>query len=166
MQRREGAVGWEDFVGQIARRGPMTTEQAETAARVVAEVLGERLSRLEAEALADELPHELADPLRRARHGQELELPVLVARVARREKVRLGVASQHVAVVAQTMAESVRGEVLDRLRLELPERIARLFDPRTEQPSPPAHRGRGRRTLAEGSPGSSRPLSTGGKGQR
>src|SRR5437667_312157 len=67
----------------IARGGFANDGEAALSVRAVLSALAQRLSRSEAEALADELPSQWAEPLRVGRFDRAFDLPDLFARVAR-----------------------------------------------------------------------------------
>ncbi len=135
------------------RTGLENERQAASAVHAVLEVLGERLSHLEAEALADDLPPALGASLRSERHGETFSLAEFQQRVARRLGVRVGVAVELVSGVLETLGEALRGEVIDRVRVELQdEALAALFLT-PERSEAPVHLHPERRTLAEGRAG-------------
>ena len=72
--------------------------------------------------------------------------------------MRLGVAVELTRAVLQTTAEALRGEVVARVRLELPADFGALLERPQEGAARGVHLVPERRTLAEGRPGSSRPL--------
>lgn len=149
----------EELIQRISDRTGLDSREAERAAFAVLSVIGERLSRRAAEELAGELPIRIGGFLFGRDHGQEFGLQELHARVAAREDVRLGFAIEHTAVICETVAEALSAGALYCLRQALPEEMARLFTlppraPRFERIRVDAHR----HTLAEGRPGSGRPL--------
>lgn len=150
----------ERFLERVAdRAGGSSLADAEWVTRVVFGVLGERLSRLEAEALSRELPERLGGYLRVEGHGQVFDLPEFYARIAIELGVRTGIAVEQANIVCQTLAELVRGEVIQRLHRELPHAFGALLTAREALPPPPVvHLHPERRTLAEGRPGGTRPL--------
>jgi uncharacterized protein (DUF2267 family) len=125
----------------------------------VLRTLGEALTRRQAEALADELPDELAATVRDATHGQELDRFDLESRVSQRAFVPRGEALEWLFTVGRTLAETVRDDVLRPIRRDLPQDVAALLEG-VEAASAPlgVHHDVSRRTLAEGRPGHSRPL--------
>lgn len=149
----------EEMIQRISDRTGLDSREAERAAFAVLSVVGERLSRRAAEELAGELPIRIGGFLFGRDHGGEFDLQELYARVAAREDVRLGFAIEHATVVCETVAEALSAGALYGLRQALPEEMARLFAaqpraPRFERIRVDARR----RTLAEGRPGSSRPI--------
>lgn len=151
-----------DFLERICDRAAVGPAQAAAAVEATLQALGARLSRLEAEALADDLPWPMADFVRAPAHGQDFALPELYGRVAEREGVRTGIAMEHAVVVLQTLGARIRPEVRRRLQLELPRELGALLEPPEPAAPPPlVHLERQRHTLAEGRAGSSHPLSEG-----
>jgi uncharacterized protein (DUF2267 family) len=125
----------------------------------VLRTLGEALTRRQAEALADELPDELAATVRDAAHGQELDRFDLESRVSQRAFVPRGDALEWLFTVGRTLAETVRDDVLRPIRRDLPQNVAALLEGVEAAPPPlGVHHDVSRRTLAEGRPGHSRPL--------
>jgi uncharacterized protein (DUF2267 family) len=152
----------EELVDEVmGHAGLGSPAEAERAIRAVFEVLAERVSRSEAEALADELPATLAEPLRHGHYERDFDLDELYARVAFREAVSPGFAMEHTLSTCQVVAQVVSARVLERLQRALPGAIASLFELRATASGPlPRQRvAAHRNTLAEGRPGSQRPLS-------
>ena len=149
-----------EFLSRVAERmGFSNLADAETCVRNVLETVGERLSRLEAEALAEDLPADLAQPLRRASHGQTFGIEEFYARISRRAGMGIGRAREEAVVVCWVMAEAVGEDALQRIRRELPREFWELFT--LPEPIPPpatVHLHPEHRTLAEGHGGGSRPL--------
>jgi uncharacterized protein (DUF2267 family) len=151
----------DELLSQISEHTGLPGQQeAERTVRAVLGALSERLSWPAVQALAEDLPPPLSSSLRGGGPHQDFDLAELHSRVASREQVRLGFAVEHTAVVCQVLAEALSSGTLQRLRDALPEPIGALFTPR----EPGArfehvHLDPGRRTLAEGRPGSQHPLS-------
>jgi uncharacterized protein (DUF2267 family) len=157
----------ERFVEEASARAALSgPEQAERVLVATLGALGQRLVAEEADALANELPAELAEPLRRASYVHDFEPDELYERVARREGTSIGFAREHAEVVCQLLAEAVSPDVLLRLRKHLGAPWAELFVRRPPS-TPPAHvvhrepsaPPRPRTTLSEGHPGSRHPVS-------
>jgi uncharacterized protein (DUF2267 family) len=143
---------------RVALHLGIADEEAGPVIVAVLRALRRQLGHPEAEALADELPDELAAALRQGSFvaGSDLALAV-----ATHERVPPARAVEHAAAVAHGLAELLPEELLARLRQALPAPTAALLepppplDPDEVQPPPRASR----RTLSEGRPGSSHPLS-------
>ena len=135
-------------------------QEAERTVRAVLEVLGERLSGPVLQALAEDLPAPLAASLRGGVPHQDFNLAQLHARVASRTGGPLGRAVELTDVVCQVLARALPPGTVYRVREALPEPMSALFTPR--EPAEEfeyVHLEPGRRTLAEGRPGSLHPLS-------
>ena len=152
---------FEDLLFHTADRTGLPREQARQILILVVRVLGEGLRHSRAEALADDLPAELARPLRDAQHGPPFDLAELFRRVASRENVRVGFGVEHVKLVCRLLGEHFSPASRYQFQDSFPEEIAALFEP----PEPgdhgeaPVHLHPERGTLAEGRPGSRHPLS-------
>ena len=145
----------EELIARVVLHSGLSTEEAQAAIVTVLAALRAELGRPEAEALADELPHELAAALR---HGRHEGGGSLARRVAAVERVPLGDAVEHAACVCRALAALVPREVLERVRAAASTETAALL----VAPEPnvlEAHPHAARHTLAEGRPGSRRPLS-------
>jgi len=151
----------DDLTQAVLERGALETEsEAERTVQAVLSVLAERLSRSEAEALADELPATWAETLRAGRFERAFERDELVVRVAEREGVPRGFALEHTEVVCATLAGALSEATMARLERALTPSLLTLFTRRALSATPPerAIGGHGH-TLADGRPGSRRPLS-------
>ncbi|MGA9524349.1 MAG: DUF2267 domain-containing protein [Myxococcaceae bacterium] len=149
-----------EFLSHVAdRMGFSEKADAEACVRDVLATLGERLSRLEAEALSEDLPPGVGQPLRSAAHGQDFGLEELYARISRRGALSAGRAREEAIVVCHVVAEAVGEDIARRVRLELPQEIAELISiPEPIERPERVHLDPERRTLAEGHGGGSRPL--------
>jgi uncharacterized protein (DUF2267 family) len=153
---------FEDLVFHTAERTGLPREQARQILILVVQVLGEGLRHSRAEALADDLPQELARPLREAPHGAPFDLAELFGRVASRENVGVGFGVEHVKLVCRLLGEHFSAASRYQFQNSFPEEIAALFEPPTEprhHGGAPVHLHPERGTLAEGRPGSRHPLS-------
>lgn len=131
----------------------------EGAIRLVLEQLGAALSRLEAAALAEELPSELSEALTAKKVEHPFDIDRVTWLLAVQLQLRAGQARELLDVICSTVAQAVRGEVLKRFRAELTEEEAALFQVRTmPEPHLRQHVDPTRRTLAEGRSGGGRPL--------
>jgi uncharacterized protein (DUF2267 family) len=150
-----------ELLSQIAERAGLPgLEEAERTARMVLEVVGERLSGPALQALAEDLPAPLAESVLKREHPQDFNLAELHARVSLRARVRLGTAVEYTAVICQVVAEALSPGTLYRLHEALPEPLGALFTPRERgERFEHVHLSPGRHTLAEGRPGSQHPVS-------
>jgi uncharacterized protein (DUF2267 family) len=144
----------EELISRVVLHSGLADERAQAAIVAVLSGLRRQLGAPEAEALADVLPTDFADVLRRGHYDGG---PV-AARVAALEDVPLGQAIEHTASVCRALADLLPDPALVRLRHALPSETSTLLAPSAEQASgrPAHHR---RETLAEGRPGSRHPLS-------
>ena len=150
----------DELVRRVADRAGLDEESAARAVAAVLAVLAGRLSRAEAEALAEELPAATAAPLRHGWFDRDFGVDELYDRVARQEGVRPGVAVEHTIAVCATVGELLTAATRARLERALGPEILALFDvrPAIEAPEAAPHVGH-RSTLSEGRPGSRHPLS-------
>jgi uncharacterized protein (DUF2267 family) len=153
---------FEDLVFHTADRTGLPREQARHILILVVRVLGEGLRHSRAEALADDLPPELARAFREGPHGPPFDLAELFRRVASRENVRVGFGVEHVKLVCRLLGEHFSPASRYQFQESFPEEIAALFEPLTEpgdHGEVPVHLHPERGTLAEGRPGSRHPIS-------
>lgn len=158
-------MSWDQFIDAVAgRAGLKDRHLAEKAALATTTVLGERLPRIDVDAIADQLPERLGQALRAGDHRGEFDRAILFGRIAQLEGVPIGRAVEHATVVCQVIADTVDAEGRTHLTQHLPDDLAALFDYDQARPyHPPAaglqpHRVR---DLAHAEPGSRNPLSTG-----
>lgn len=145
----------DDLIARVTLHAPLSPSQARAAVAAVLTALGEELGRPEADALAAELPAELAAALhdRRTLGGGSL-----AERVARREHTAVGEAREQAGAVAGALAELLPAALVERLQSALSaESASWLTAPSHDTPAP--HVRASRDTLAEGRPGSRHPLS-------
>jgi len=150
----------EEFLTTIARRlGPMPRTTLERAVDVVLQVIGQRLSRLEATALSDALPAELKLLLEAGPHGEELTPDEVIDQVAQRAALRPAIAQEITFVTLQQVGELAGEDAFVRIRRELPPEFDRLFSlPPQPEPLERVHLHPEHHTLAEGHGGGDRPL--------
>jgi uncharacterized protein (DUF2267 family) len=151
---------WDELAERVALHAGLDRDGAERALTAVASVLGQRLGRPEAEALAGELPAACGAALLGAAFDGAFDRDDFVARVAAREGVAAGFAIEHVVAVLGAIGEAASQPTLARLEHALG---AELFAPFTTHsaaaaPAAAPHVGGGH-TLADGRPGSRHPLS-------
>jgi uncharacterized protein (DUF2267 family) len=147
----------DELISHVVLHSGLNPERAHAVLAAVVDGLRRQLGRPEAEALADQLPDELAAILR----SEHYRGGSMAARVAAVEDVRMGQAIEHAASVMRAFADLLPGELLERLRRALPAETAALLEPTApEAAEHPMHHHRD--TLAEGRPGSRHPLSEAG----
>jgi uncharacterized protein (DUF2267 family) len=171
-----------DVLERIRELGPFADEPgAKAALQATLAALGEQLTSDEREALAAELPDDLAKIMRTGHPSAHGGVDAFYRSVSERENRPLGVALEHAQVVCRVLAETLSATT--RLRRNIGE-LGELFEPAEETAEPvEAQRAwnvarsddphaetklssaRGLRqeqhehTLATGRPGSNRPLS-------
>jgi hypothetical protein len=124
--------------------------------------LGQVLYEDEARKLAEELPPVAAKPLLSDNRGLPLSVDEFFTRVAWADPSRSGDAIEHAEVVCRVLGEALPPPSLRRL-VQIAPRLAGLFahlELPPEAARGPMHEVATPRTLAEGRPGSRRPLST------
>jgi uncharacterized protein (DUF2267 family) len=144
-----------ELIARVSDHSGLDEAAAASAVASVLTALRAELSSTEAEALAEALPDELADQVRAGRYDGGGSLAV---RVATAEQVTVAEAIERIACVFGALAELLPDATLERLAGALPSELARLLQRRSTGSRPPSH-GLRTTTLAEGRPGSRRPLS-------
>jgi len=153
-------MDYADLIRRVHDLGGISPPEAERAAEIVVETLGERLPPVEVERLAGEVPEPVAGWLRRRRVPGSFTLAELYDRVHRRSGVPLGFAIEQAQVVCEALAELLGRESAERARTASPGPVAELLVVRSRAAHPAPHAPRGSdHTLAAGRPGSRRPLS-------
>ena len=104
-----------------------TNEEAERAIRATLETLRERLAGNEPNNLADQLPPEIADPLRCEGGRDGFSLAEFYRRVADKEGVKEPEAIRHARAVATVMEEAVTTGEMDHVRDQLKDEYTELF---------------------------------------
>jgi uncharacterized protein (DUF2267 family) len=156
-------MGYESLVSKVELIGGFDRrDDAERAIAATLEVLGQRLTDSEAQALARALPSKIAVHLRRRGYEGDFGVPELVTRVARKERVSVAFAREHVGAVLGAVGDALPAETATRLRKALPPAMWELFEvrrfPEVEVPPYPSD-GAFARSVAVGRPGSRRPIS-------
>lgn len=155
------------LLSKIRELGPFADEAgAERALHATLAALGEQLMDDELTWLASELPEDLGRLLRAWRdHGSEPSLGRsehdFFQRIAAREAVWIGLATEHAQVVLEALGLTLPYPVVRRLEQHLPDLARLLHPPAPPEPAvPPARAPRGPHDLAEGRPGGTHPLSS------
>ncbi|MFB6270584.1 MAG: DUF2267 domain-containing protein, partial [Halobacterium sp.] len=102
---------------------------ARRASEVTLNVLGERLSKGEAEDVADYLPEDAADwlvPDEPAR-ALDYDFDELVAEIADHENVTRDLAIEHAEAVTDVLADAVGEDELENMQSQLPETYDPMF---------------------------------------
>ncbi|MFC7165740.1 DUF2267 domain-containing protein [Halospeciosus flavus] len=124
------ALGALSFVEAVESRGDLDRATARRASRATLQVLGERVSKGEAEDVAEHLPDEAAEwfvPDEPAR-ALDYDFDELVAHVADEESVSRTRAIQHLEAVTDVLAETVGESEFEQMRAQLPETYDPLFE--------------------------------------
>lgn len=146
-------VSSETFVEHVASHAGISSDRAATVVQQVLTGLGAYLPPPARQLLAEELPASLAPAIRDGGIALPLEERVLAPGMS------AGHARELIASVCRVLAEQLSPRALDAVREGVPARVADLLvSPADEQPRLP-HEPRRAPTLANGRPGSSRPLS-------
>jgi uncharacterized protein (DUF2267 family) len=153
------------LVRRLMDEGPFEGEiQAREAVRATLTALGGGLTSDEARLLAQDLERPWADVLAASRFVRALTLEEFYRLVSFHEGRRLAIAMEHAQLVCRALHDAVSDATRELLAKHLPE-LAPLWS-RVEVPDEVAGPDRSRavaapeHTLASGSPGASRPLST------
>lgn len=172
-ERTSAPIDGRRFLDSVQLRGALPDADAATrTAESTLAVLGELLVERDRLTLAGHLPAPWRDALQRNEAGQDFDLETFYARVAGALGIRYGLAVEHAQAVCAALAAQLDGETLTWLRLRLPDGFAGVLAQRTEPPPPPAphpaeHAPGTGRTLADGRPGPSNPISSAdARGQR
>ncbi|MEW6472887.1 MAG: DUF2267 domain-containing protein [Actinomycetota bacterium] len=122
----------DEFIGQVQQRARLDSRgAAEAATRATLETLGERLSGGAAENLAAQLPPEIGEHLRRTADGtgQQIDLEDFFGRITQREGTGVDEpqAVFHARCVLEVVDEATTGNLLGKLKEQLPAEYERLF---------------------------------------
>ncbi len=158
----------ESFINEVCwRTGIRAPESADRAIRAALSTVGGRLTAEDAQAVAEELPPVLAAMVGGVHRHAEFDVRELYAAVQEEEGSSPGAAFEHAKVVCEVLSEAVSEPTRIRLQSRLPPEWAQLFVPRQRPsvgeddpftPSRGVPAGHGH-TLADGRPGSRRPIS-------
>lgn len=121
---------YDQFVAAVRQGALMLSDdEAEAAIRATLETLSDVLSWEEANALAAQLPEEMASYVRESGAGENLSLDDFLNRVGYREGVEVEVADAHAQAVLQAVKVSVSPGTVGKILGRLPEGYRRLFQP-------------------------------------
>ncbi|MEW6118328.1 MAG: DUF2267 domain-containing protein [Nitrospirota bacterium] len=124
---------YNEFITIVQDRGHIATfEQAERTARIVLEVLGERLSEGETIDVAEQLPHELRSALLQSTDVSSFGKDEFIKRVSEREYVGLIEAEEHVRAVLSIIPTAISTEEFYDMLSQLPQDIRELFSLRAK----------------------------------
>jgi uncharacterized protein (DUF2267 family) len=147
----------DDLCSHVAAHAGVPAALAERATRAVLAGIGGTLTPAARELVADELPAGLGAAILA---GGSLATPIDEQVIAL--GVTVGQARELIASVCRVLVEELSSEAVDALRAGVPAALAALLvEPLAGEPPPRPAPDRRRDTLAEGRPGSRRPLSDG-----
>jgi uncharacterized protein (DUF2267 family) len=147
----------DELCSHVAAHAGVSIALAERATRTVLAGIGGTLTPAGRELVADELPAGLGAAILA---GGSLAAPIEDHVVAL--GVTLGQARELIASVCRVLVEELSGEAVDALRVGVPTALAAwLVEPVTDEPPPRRALDPRHDTLADGRPGSQRPLSEG-----
>lgn len=120
------------------RAGLSSIDEARAAADAVLEAIGEGLAPVDGNAVARELPTDLASALLRGvdRDGSP-SVEDLHHRVAKARRLALSEAAEEVVSVSQVLADAVSDEARAHLKAHQPEEWSALFDVVEDAEAPP-----------------------------
>ena len=156
---------YETFLESICHRGGFeSAERAEEVARATLCVLGEVLVDSDRNALADELPGVLREPLCSRKPNQDYDLQTFYERVSDEQRLNGGFARETAQVVGRVLMRALDAELMSRIRRRLADEYEVLFvNPHEDTPQPDRPLDHdataNERTLARGKPGSDKPVS-------
>ena len=118
----------DEFVARVRDLAELeTNEEAERAIRATFETLRDRLAGNEPNNLADQLPEEIAAPLRGEGGRDSFSLTEFYRRVGEKEGVEEPEAIRHARAVATVLEEAVTTGEMDHIRDQLKLEYAELF---------------------------------------
>jgi uncharacterized protein (DUF2267 family) len=117
-----------EFVARVRELAELeNNEEAERAILMTFETLRERLAGNEPNNLADQLPEELAEPLRGEGGRDNFSLAEFYRRVSEKEGVEEPEAIRHARAVATVLEEAVTTGEMDHIREQLKPEYTELF---------------------------------------
>jgi uncharacterized protein (DUF2267 family) len=121
-------VKHDEFVARVRELAELkTNEEAERAIRATFETLKERLAGNEPNNLADQLPPEIAGPLRGEGGRDNFSLAEFYRQVAEKEGVEEPEAIRHTRAVAAVLQAAATTGEMDHIREQLKPEYAELF---------------------------------------
>ncbi len=121
-------VKHDEFVARVRELAELqTNEEAERAIRAAFETLKERLAGNEPNNLADQLPPEIAEPLRGEGGRDNFSLAEFYRQVSEKEGVEEPEAIRHARAVAAVLQAAVTTGEMDHIREQLKPEYAELF---------------------------------------
>jgi uncharacterized protein (DUF2267 family) len=118
----------DEFVARVRELAELeNNEEAERAILMTFETLRERLAGNEPNNLADQLPEEIAEPLRGEGGRDNFSLAEFYRRVSEKEGVEEPEAIRHARAVATVLEEAVTTGEMDHIREQLKPEYTELF---------------------------------------
>jgi len=123
----------DEFIGEVQARARLASRgDAERATRAVLETLGERLAGGQPHNLAAQLPEEIGRHLEDRQGVDKLSLDDFFEKVSERSGVDLPDAIHQARAVIAVVGEAVSQEEMEKVRQQLPEEYAPLFESGSE----------------------------------
>lgn len=126
----------DEFIGHVQHRARLASRgEAERATQAVLQTLAERLTGGAAENLASQLPPQLQSYMRRRgdmEAAEDMTLDDFFHRVSEREGVDLPKSVHHARCVIDVLKEAVSPGQIEKIRKQLPDGWASLFDSGSE----------------------------------
>ena len=120
----------DEFIAQVRATAELgSREQALNAVRATLSTLRERLAGNEPNNMADQLPAEVAEPLRGEGGQDNFSLSEFYDRVAEKEGVGRDEAARHARAVGEVLQRAVTAGELDDVRWQLKDEYAELLGP-------------------------------------
>jgi uncharacterized protein (DUF2267 family) len=123
------------FIGQVQARAHLDSRgTAEAATRATLETLGERIPASLADNLAEQLPREIGEHLRRVATapdqpdtGIRMDYDTFIDRVAERAGADKAKATHEARTVMELLGEATQGGMTDKVRQSLDDELARVL---------------------------------------
>lgn len=125
-------MNYPEFIDTVARRAGVPSEQAPTITRATLKTLAERISGGEARQLAEQLPDQLEDDLRKPpwdEFAESFPLEEFTRRVSERAGVDASVARAATRAVLTTLREAVTAREFDDMVSQLPKEYREVIEP-------------------------------------
>jgi uncharacterized protein (DUF2267 family) len=154
----------ERFLSAVQKHSGSSEEVARRASIDALEVFGQLLLKTDQKAVADELPDELADAIRRHQPGRTFGVEELYDRIEVKHDASKSFQIEHAQAVLEALGRLIDKETRRRIVKHLPEEIGELVTPRDiKEVHGPEHHvtEESGRKMSTGKPGSSHPLSEG-----
>ena len=149
------------FISAVQKHSGSSEAVARRAAINTLEVFGQLLLKADQEAVAEQLPDELAEAIQRHKSDQTFELEEFYDRIDVKHEAGKSFQIEHAQAVLEAMAELMDKETRRRIIKHLPDEYGELVTPRDikEVHGPEHHVTEEGNKMSTGRPGSSHPLS-------